>query len=246
MTDDKLGRVAVCVGVGVALLAPLSQSLLGWGLTASEFSSQGDSTLRVAGYAFSIWGVIYALLIAYAVRAALGARPDLRRLTDWPVAAASLGCGVWIICAGLNLRWLTVAVIVAALVAALLGLFSLSRAGLTLGLKDRLTLLLPISLLAGWLTVASVVNLLTVLTAEQLIGGGQASTLAIAGVATAGLMAIAVLLATRVASYVAPVAWGLVGVWVAEAAGKPTVGVAALIGAGVLIMAAVLLSLRKA
>jgi hypothetical protein len=240
VTGTGVSRIAVWLGVGAAIAAPASQALTGWGLTAAEFSRQGDSTLRVAGYAFSIWGVIYAGLLAYAVRRMAARRGSpLDAAVDGALAAASLGCGLWIVAAGLNLRWATVLVIGSALAAALFGLSRLRRTGASLGWVDRATVLWPLALLGGWLTVASMVNVLTVLTAEGLITASSAQPAAILGVLAAAAVSLAVLWTTRCLSYALPVAWGLVGAFVAERDHQPVVADAAFAAAILLLLAAI-------
>jgi len=238
-------RLLVLLGVGAALAAPAFQALTGWGLTASEFSRAGDETLRVEGYAFSIWGVIYTALAAYALRRLFWPDRAPGGAADATAAIASLGCGLWILAAGANLRWLTVLIIVSALAAALAGLLRLTRQDLRLGWLDRATALWPLALLAGWLTVASLVNLLTVLTAEGLIAPPMRTAAAIAGIGVAAAVAGLTLLATGAASYAAPVAWGLVGAFVAERNEQPAAAYAALACAAALVLAALLASRRR-
>jgi hypothetical protein len=62
-----LRTLAVIAAVLFAIAAPALQAIGDLGLSASDFAGQGDSTLRAAGYAFSIWSLIYVLLVAYAV-----------------------------------------------------------------------------------------------------------------------------------------------------------------------------------
>lgn len=244
--SERIRPAAVLACVLVALAAPASQSLMGWGLTASEFSDSGDSTLRVQGYAFSIWGLIYTGLILYAVRRLIQGRGGaLEAATDAPLAGAALGCGLWIIAAGLNLRWLTVLVIAVSLAAAVSGLVRVRALGPRLTWPQRVVGLWPLSFLAGWLTAATVVNLVTVLTAEGLIPASAATPAALAGVGGAGVIAVTVLLSTRFASYAVPVAWGLVGAFVAERADKPVVAFAAVGCAGLLLAIAGLVALRE-
>lgn len=246
MNTDRMRPVVVLICVLVALSAPASQSLLGWGLTASEFSESGNSTLRVQGYAFSIWGLLYAGLVLYAVRRLIQGRGGaLESATDAPLAAAALGCGLWIIAAGLNLRWLTVLVIAVSLAAAVTGLVRLRALQLRLTWLERVSVLWPLSLLTGWLTAATVVNLVTVLTAEGLIPAPAATPAALAGIAGAGAIALTVLIATRFASYALPVAWGLAGAFVAERADKPVVAFAAAGCAVLLLVIAGLVAVRE-
>lgn len=234
LTRARLPGLAVLLCVAAALAAPASQALTGWGIDQRQFSAQGDSTLRVAPYAFSIWGLIYAGLLAYAVRRVVQGRGGAaERAVDAPLAAASLGCGLWIVAAGLNQLWLTVIVIVASLAAALAGLARLKRVA-----PAPPIVAWPIAGLAGWLTAAAMVNILTVLTAKGLIAPAAAQTAALAGIAAASLLALAVLWSTRFSSYALPAAWGLVGAYVAERDGQPIVALSALGCAVVLLVVA--------
>lgn len=235
--SQAVRRFAVILGVAVAIGAPAWQAIAGYGLSASEFASKGDSTLRVAGYAFSIWGVIYLGLAAYAVRRIVKTGGEVEAALDWPLALASFGCGLWILAAALDARWASVAIIIGSAAVAISGLLRLRLRLGGIGWGDRLMALWPITLLAGWLTIASAVNLLTVLTAEALIAPDSHSA-ALIGVGVATAIAMGVLVACRFASYVAPVAWGLVGAFVAERADAPGVALSALICASVLVLAA--------
>jgi len=128
-----------------------------------------------------------------------------------------------------------VAIIFASLAAALAGLSRIARTGGIRTWGDRAKVLWPASLLAGWLTVASVVNLITMMTAQGLIADAQAPAAAMAAIAAAGVISVAVLMATRFPSYIMPVAWGLIGAFVAEREAKPMVAMLALGCAGLLL-----------
>jgi len=220
-----LPRGAIPAAVVFAILVPGVQSFADVGLSASEFASAGNQTLRAAGYAFSIWGLIYAGLAGYAVWQALARNRDDRDLDRIAPAAlvAILCCGLWIGAAALDLKWPSVGIITVAAVALTAGLGR--TAPRAPDLKDSLLVWWPLSLLAGWLTIATALNILTVLTAvgalEDLRTG--AAFLGIVGVATVALL---VLRTGRLPVYGAPIAWGLVAVWFAEKSEKP--GIAAL------------------
>jgi len=231
-----LRRFLIPAAVIFAIAVPALQMGLGLGLSAKEFAGQGDTTLRAAPYAFSIWSVIYAGLIAYAVWQALPRNADDRRLDAiaWPAALAIAGCGGWIIASSADWKWTSVAVIVASAGVLIAGLLSTPRDG-TGGWKDRVLVWIPLSLLAGWLSIASALNVLTVLTAKGMLAGA-ATAAAVAGLVAVLVVALAVLRASRLAAYGVPIAWGLVAVWVAERAVKPDVAALAM-GAAVLVAA---------
>ena len=61
---QRTRRLVVLAAALFAIIVPLVQNLAGLGLNQAEFAADGNSTLRVAGYAFSIWGLIYIGLLA--------------------------------------------------------------------------------------------------------------------------------------------------------------------------------------
>ena len=220
MTKPPIRTALVVAAPVFAIAAPAIQSAMGLGLSASEFSRQGDGTLRAAGYAFSIWGVIYAGLAIYAVWQALPRTPEspLLRAVAWPSVIGIAGCGLWIFISALNWRWATVAVIAASTAAII---FALWRAASETE-RGRIVLW-PLGLLGGWLTAATALNLLTIMTAEGLIAPAQATTAAIAGLSGVAAVALAVIARTRSAPYAAAILWALAAVWVAERADNPPV-----------------------
>lgn len=221
---DAPRKLAVIAAVVFAIAAPAAQAYLDIGLSASEFADQGNSTLRAAGYAFSIWSLIYLGLAAYAVWQALPrntGNPAVKALA-WPSVFAIVATGAWIYASAFNERWLTVAIIVAAAAAMVFGLVRASRGKSTF--LDWLLVWWPLGLLAGWLTVASAVNILTVMTAEGMIGRDTALLAAAVGVLATAAVALWVVRRTAVLPYGVAVVWGLVAVWVAERPDNPALG----------------------
>ena len=230
-------RVLNPVATAYALGVPAVLAVTNWGLTANQFSDQGDETLRAAGYAFSIWGVIYAgLAVQAAFHLFAGRRHEalLRALS--PAVVAIAGCGAWLIASGANARWLTVGIIV---ISAATAWWALHRArGKAPGLWAPVLAVWPIALLGGWLLIAAVINILTVATAEGLIGPAMAQPIALTAIVAATLLAVAVVVGGVCALYGAPVAWGLVAVFVAERGDHEVSAWMALAGAAIVLLAA--------
>lgn len=226
-------NILVIGAVALGLGAPALQAMTGFGLSAAEFAGDGNGTLRAAGYAFSIWSLIYAGLVAYAVWQTLPRNRDDPRLAAIarPSVVAILGCGLWICASALDLKIASVGIIVVSALALTIGLWR--TAARDADLKSRFFVWWPLSLLAGWLTIASALNILTVLTAIGALEG-VARAAAFAGVVAVLIVALFVLRTGRLAVYGIPIAWGLVAVWVAEKDGKPDVAAVAL-GAAVLV-----------
>ena len=240
-------RLAVVSAVVFAILVPAVQALTGWGQSAAEFSADGNDTLRAAGYAFSIWSVIYAGLVVYAVYQVLPRRaePALLEAVGWPSVIATFGCGLWIVASAADLDWASVVIILTAAGAATFGLARARSAGLGQSGWPHRLVIWPIGLLAGWLTAAAALNILTVLTAEGLIGPESARIAALAGVAGVTAAALLSALAVRVLTYGLAVSWGLVAVAVAELEPKPDVALAAIAAAALVLGVTVILAVRR-
>ena len=188
----RLRRILILIAAFAAPLIGYGQMALGVGMTPQEFSAQGDETLRVAPFAFSIWAVIYTWLFAYAVYQALPATTEnesLRRL-GWPSFYALAGIGAWVVASAADWEWATVIIIFASLFALLIPLVQNAKLFWSDSIRRRALIAWPLALLAGWLTVASLVNLLTVLTSQEIIVRGAGPLWALGAVALAALAAL--------------------------------------------------------
>lgn len=242
-------RLIVLASAFFAVAVGWSQQLLGWGQTPAEFSADSDETLRVAGYAFSIWGLIYLGILAYAVRQAMRQTGEslLIHRFGWPSVAAFLGIGWWVIAAGFDWETATVVLIFGSLIALLLPLLHNADAIRALGRteRDRWLVVWPLALLAGWLTVASPVNLLTVATGNDALPEALGPTAwAVVAVAAVVLLALFVTWRLRMLAYALPIAWGLLGVFAAEMQRNPPLAYVALAAAVAVLIAAVILTFR--
>jgi hypothetical protein len=232
-----------------AIVVAYGQMAVGWGQTPAEFAADSDDTLKVASYAFSIWGLIYLGLIVYAVRQALpqtGESLLIHRL-GWPSAAALLGIGWWIVASALDWEWATVVLIFGSLFVVLIPL--LLNAGAIRALprtdRDRWMVVWPLAMQAGWLTVASPVNLLTILTGNDALPASPSPTvLAVGAVIAVALAALAVTASLRMLAFALPVAWGLLGVFVAEQERNGALAYVALAAAVAVLVGAVILTFR--
>ena len=243
---QRTRRLVVLAAAVFAVVVPVVQNLGGLGLSQAEFAAGGNQTLQVAGYAFSIWGLIYLGLLTYAGRQALpqtGESVLINRM-GWPSAVALFGIGMWIIAAALNLKAASVVIIFASLLALLVPLLAAARTirSTPLTSRDRWFLIWPLAALAGWLTVASPLNLITTATAFDALPAFLSPTgWAIAAVVAVVAVGAAVTASLRTLAYPLPIAWGLVGAFVAEQERNPVLGFTALGAAFLLVVAAVIL-----
>lgn len=185
-----------------------------------------DATLVApGGPAFSIWSLIYAGLVALAVWQVLPAqRTDARqRRTGWQVVAALLLNPLWILTVQAELLVLSV-VVIAALLAVLLVVFVRLREEPPGTTVEGVVVDGSIGLYLGWVSIATVANLATVLADADL----DPVLLGAEGWAAVGLL-VAALLGVAVAARgrgrfgpAAALCWGLVWIAVARTGGEPT------------------------
>lgn len=176
--------------------------------------------LTPAGYAFAVWGLIYAASLALAGYQALPSQQSraVHRRSGWSIAAGFAASTIWVPLFVLE-RLLAAQVVLVALVVALAVAAARLSADPDPGDSgrgaDRWLLRLPVAGYLGWATIATVAGAGT--TGRWLgVTVGPHDAVAAAALVTAGLVAVLVSLAIRAAAgFAATVAWGLAGIAVA-------------------------------
>ena len=241
----------------LVLLAAIAMPLVGWLSNSGVFgpdngtmSDRYPTLLVAAGYAFAIWGLIFLLDLAYAVWQTTGIRrtdPTVTRVAPW-AAAGFLLTAVWMPLFSLAQFWLCLLVIFAATAC-------LIRCALLLS-HDRtpqegqwMWAWLPLSLHAGWLSLAAFLNLAQVVVAYELASTTRQLPWSLALFALAALMLLMVNLRMRGnIDYVIAALWALVAVYVKQSgsslAGAQTAAWVALAIGAVLVLQTVLLRRR--
>ncbi len=192
---------------------------------------QIDPPVQPAGYAFSIWGVIYTWLIVSAIFGLWKRRDDSTWTASRVALSLSLALGTpWLAIANTSAIWATVVI------------FTMAAAAITALLlspkTDRWWLQTPVALYAGWLTAASFVSLGSMAAGYGILFG----SLGWAYTAIAGALLVALTVQTRrprAPEYGAAVIWALVGIIVAN--GMTNALVSGLAATGIAILAATLL-----
>jgi hypothetical protein len=245
---DIARQIAVISALGFTLVAVLV-GVGGLGGTAVEDSQGGQlseqgSYLAPAGPAFSIWSVIYAGLLAYAVWQALPSqRASARqRAIGWWIAITIVLNGLWLVAAQfLTIEW-TVIVIVLLLIALCIT-FRISVLTRTprAGFVDALLIDGVTGLHLGWVTLATVANTAAWLTGIVPESWGDAAAawgLAVLAVVAVIGVAIAWVSGWRIAPGLA-LAWGLSWLAVGRLSGEPAneaIGIAAIVVAAIVLL----------
>ena len=182
---------------------------------------QDNPPAQPAGYAFSIWGLIYLWLIVGLGYGLLRAPRDAQWHDMRVPLCLSLAVGTtWLAVAVMSPVWAAVLIWIM-LVTALLALF-LSP------VEDPLWAAAPVGLYAGWLSAASCVSL-ALLAAGYGYLDGQTAALVFVGLAAALGLIIQTALG-RTPTYGIAVIWGLMGVVVTNWGETPVVAYLALAG----------------
>ncbi|WP_379920545.1 hypothetical protein [Erythrobacter sp. R86502] len=157
---SPIQRIAVILAVMVQIGAGFLPQL-GIGEPIGERSDAVRTLITPAGWAFAIWGPLFALSILFAVWQALPAQrsSDLLNRIAWPAAVALGAQGIW--SAYTQIANLT-AVSVVIILVSLAGLFIVVRnlvATQPLSVGERWFVAPAFTALAAWLTAASIVNI---------------------------------------------------------------------------------------
>jgi len=187
---------------GVAALAVmsavniLSNALPFNGLTAPEIADFFDVYFIPAGYVFSIWGIIYLGLIAYAVFQFLpGQRenPRLDQIAGWFVLSSAAN-SIWLYLWHYGYFGLSILAMLTLLISLIVIYLRLSNSRKMAPAGERWLVHLPFSIYLGWITVATIANVTAFLDHVDWEGFGISPEtwtfiMLFVAVAVAGLMA---------------------------------------------------------
>ncbi|SBS73330.1 tryptophan-rich sensory protein [uncultured Microbacterium sp.] len=249
---DLIRQIAVISAVSFMLVAALVGSGVFGGTPVNELQDgnlASDATYLAPGSsAFSIWSLIYLLMIAYAIWQALpGQRArDRQRFAGWWIAVTAVLNGCWLLAAQfLNLPATVVAILL--LLVALGATIRVLVVRPPQGATDVAFTDLTVGFHLGWVSLATVANVTAWLTAEvaPAAWGDAAVPIAIAVLIVVAIIGVALAYGTR--GRLAPglaMGWGLLWIAVARATDEPAstpIAIAAGIAAAVVVIAPIVM-----
>jgi len=204
-----------------AVVNGLASSVTLNGRTTAEVSDLYPTLVTPAGYVFSIWGIIYALLLVFVVFQALPSKRNQSFLGKISF--------LFILSSVLNVSWLILwhydqialsVVLMFALLATLIAIYL--RLGIgksTVSWKEKACVHLPFSVYLGWITVASIANVAAALVSVNWNGFGLTGDKWGALVIAVALLITLTVIATRKdVAYGLVLIWALVGIAVKQSA----------------------------
>jgi benzodiazapine receptor len=218
--SDLVRAIAVAVLAVVQVAAgPLTMLALGPSSNNAAISDANTSPVTPAGYAFSIWGLIYLACLAFAVYQLLpGQRgQEVHRRSGWWLAAAFFCSAVWLPIFGTRTLWLAQVVIVALVFCLVMAVVNLSRCGPAAAWRERLLLRLPATLYLGWATLASSAGFGTTFRSLGMPErAGWVTGVSVALIAAAAAVSLFVVTReTATVGFVFTACWALIGIVVA-------------------------------
>ncbi len=237
-TRPPIQRFAIILAVMVQIGAGFLPRL-GIGEFIGDRSDAVRTLITPAGWAFAIWGPLFALSVAFAVWQALPAQrtnPLLARIA-WPSAIALAAQGVWSTYTQLaNLTAISVVIILVSLSGLLVVLRALVTAA-ELSRAERLFAAPAFSALAAWLTAASIVNVAASLKYHGIVGPDPQPAVTTAMIVIGSIIAALAAARSRGAPlYGLVFAWALIAINAAGGQRFPSISWAA-IGGIVLVLA---------
>ena len=241
--NDKLRQISVILTIAATIVVNvLADALPINGLGTGQISDLFKVYFVPAGYVFSIWGLIYLGLIAFAVFQALPAQRQNPRLrsTGWWICLGGLANIAWIFLWHYEMFALTVVAMLILLGTLIVTYLRLGISRTTVTSAERYTTHLTFSIYLGWITVATVANITSLLDYLNWNGFGIAPEIWM-GIVLAVVLLIAVLMnfTRRDVAYTAVILWALAGIAV-KFAGVPAVAIPTWITFGLVALSLIL------
>ncbi len=219
---DTLRQISVVVTILATLVVNALADILPInGLNTAAISDRFQVYFVPAGYVFSIWGLIYLGLIAFAIFQALPAQRQNARLrrTAWWINLGGLANMAWIFLWHYERFVLTVAAMLVLLATLIITYLRLEVGRSKVSAAETWMARLPFSIYLGWITVATVANISEVLDYLKWNTFGIAPEIWM-GIILGVVLVIALLMnfSRHDVAYTLVILWALAGIGVKQAA----------------------------
>ena len=187
------------------------------GIGTGAVSDSYPNKFAPAGITFAIWGVIYLLLAAYTVFQ-LGLFKKGRSMSDALMnkigvvfSISSIANTVWIF--AWHYRIISLSMVLMAIILVCLAIIVSAIRKETLSTKEKIFVKLPFSIYFGWITVATIANMTTLLVSGGWNGFGLSQTVwAVAIIAIGAVIGIITILRNKDYAYGLVILWAYAGI----------------------------------
>jgi len=218
---DILRQISVVMTILATIVVNvLANALPINGQNTGQISDRFNVYFVPAGYVFSIWGIIYLGLIAFAIFQVLPSQRENPRLraTGWWISLGGLANIAWIFLWHYELFPLTVIAMLVLLGSLIITYLRLGMGRSAVSDAEKWAARLPFSIYLGWITVATVANITDLLDYLKWDRFGIAPEIWMV-IVLAAVLVIAVLMnfSRRDIAYSAVILWALAGISVKHA-----------------------------
>jgi benzodiazapine receptor len=213
---DIIRQVLVLLStIGVIVINGLASTLPLNGQTTGEISDRFDVYFVPAGYVFSIWGLIYLALIAYSIYQLLPSQRENPRLrkTGYLYVLSCIANVAWLFLWHYEYFALTLVAMVALLLLLVAIYLRLGTGRTRVPAAESWLARVPFSIYLGWITVATIANVTSLLDYLNWNGWGLSPEIwAVIMLVAAAIIAAAVSLTRGDIAYVLVIVWAYIGI----------------------------------
>ncbi len=240
-TANIFAFVLVVVVNILANLLPLN------GKTTASISDSYPTLIAPAGYVFSIWGIIYALLLIFTLYQSLPSQKDkpfLRQISYF-FLLSSLANVVWLFLWHYDQIVLSVLPMFVLLASLIMIYLRLNIGKSDASRFEKLSVHVPFSVYLGWITVAPIANVAAAAIALDWDGLGlDEITWTLLVIVIALVITLGVIVTRKDIAYSLVIIWALVGIAVKQN-DKQSIFLSASISAAIVLVALVAVNLRS-
>ncbi len=229
MKNERIKQLLVIAAfIVVAIFNYLAATGYLNGTDTAAISSRYPTELTPAGYAFSIWSLIYLGLAAFVVFQALPSKVShpIASAVRIPFVISCAANSAWLVAWHYDLIPLSLLLMFCLL--AILAIINIKVAGATTG-PDLITVKAPFNLYFGWVTVAAVVNVtITLVAAGYETNAGWAPAAGSVLILIAAALGVFLRFRLNAFTYPLAIAWGTTAIAVKQSGNTPIVVSAAI------------------
>jgi hypothetical protein len=208
-----IGLMGVIVVNALAVILPINN------MTTQELSDKYPNLFVPAGITFSIWGVIYLLLILFIIYqfiVAFRKSSDERGIFEKIGILFFLSCGfniAWILAWHYELVWLSLIIMVLLLLSLIFIYIRLGTSRTGIKNYEKVFVNIPFSIYLGWITIATIANVTAYLVNINWNRFGMSEQLwTIIMIAVGIIITYAILFSRNDIFYALVIVWALVGI----------------------------------
>lgn len=238
-TLSVLNLLAVLFAIGINYY---SQIYTIHGNRVSDMSDEYNNLFTPAGYAFAIWGIIFIAILIFAIyqiyHTWIRRKPlDFIGQTGLWFVLANVGNGLWVLVWLYDYTWLSVVVMLVILFSLIKIVVNTNMEIARVPAKTIVFAWWPISIYAGWISVATIANIAAYLSKLGWDGGFLSATnWAIVMIVIATLLNLILIYTRGMREFAVVGVWSLIAIYMRHQNSYESIATTALIGAVLILV----------